>query len=91
MTKLIALQPINHDGKQFTEGDTLDVSDKAQVAQLVDAGAAAIKGQKSKAEATAEAAAAAQALADAEAAQAIADAAAAAEAAAAAAQVEQGQ
>jgi peptide subunit release factor 1 (eRF1) len=75
MTKLIALTPINHDGKEFAEGDTLDVTDKAQVAQLVDSGAASIKGQKSKVEAAADAAAAAQAAADAADAQAVLDAA----------------
>lgn len=77
MAKLIALHPVNHDGKDVAEGDTFTVSDEAQIAQLVESGSAVVKGSKSKAEATAEAAAAAaQAAAD-------ADAAAAAEAAAA--------
>ena len=76
MPKLIALTPINHDGKNVDEGDAFDVTDKAQVAQLVESGAACIKGQKSKAEAAAEVAEAA-ALAAAQAdAQAIVDAAA---------------
>ena len=76
MPKLTALTPINHDGKHFAEGDTLDISDKTQIAQLVDSGSAVVKGQKSKAELSAEAAEAA-ALAAAQAdAQAIADAAA---------------
>jgi len=78
MPKLIALTPINHDGKDYAEGDTFDVSDKAQVAQLVDSGAAVVKGQKPKAEVAAEAAAVAQAEAEAGDAQAVLDAAAAA-------------
>jgi hypothetical protein len=86
MPKLIALTPINHDGKTLAEGDAFDVADEVQVAQLVESGAATVKGRKSKADATADAAAAA-ALAAAEAdAQAILDAASqAAEAEAAAA------
>ena len=48
MPKLIALTPINHDGKQHAEGDTFDVTDKAQVAQLVESGAASVKGGSSK-------------------------------------------
>jgi hypothetical protein len=55
MPRLIALTPINHDGHAFDVGDTFDVTSKAQVAQLVESGAATIKGQKSKAEVTAEA------------------------------------
>jgi hypothetical protein len=76
MAKLTALQPINHDGKQYDEGDVLDLSDQAQIAQLVDAGAAVVKGTRTKAAVVADAAeAAAKAAAE-------ADAAAAAEAAA---------
>ena len=76
MAKLIALQPICHDGKDYAEGDTLDVAGEASIAQLVDAGAAKPKGGKSKAEKAAdEAQAAAVAAAE-------ADAAAAAESAA---------
>ena len=76
MPTLIALTPINHDGKQFDEGDTFTVADDAQAEQLVEANAAMVKGRKSKAAAAAETMeAAALAAAQAEA-QAIADAAA---------------
>lgn len=85
MAKLIALQPINHDGKDYAIGDSLNVSNAAQIAQLVDVGAARIEGKKSKAEEAADAAAAALAAAAEADAQAIADAAAAASAQAAAA------
>jgi hypothetical protein len=79
MAKLTALTTINHDGKDFFAGDVFDVSDAAQVAQLVEAGAAVVKGGKTKAAQAAEVeAAAAQAAAE-------ADALAAAEAAALAA------
>lgn len=81
MTKLTALTPINHDGVDVAEGATFDVADEKQISQLVDCGAAAVKGRKSKAQ---EAAEVAQAAADAAAQadeQAIADAAAAAAAA----------
>jgi len=56
MAKLIALTPINHDGKPFAEGDTFDVTDKAQVAQLLESGAASLKSgnSKPKAEASTE-------------------------------------
>ena len=67
MAKLSALQPISHNGKDYAEGDTLTVTDKAQIAQLVDAGAAVVDGGKSRAAEAAEAAeaaAAAAALAD---------------------------
>jgi len=68
MAKLIALTPINHDGKNYTEGDALEVTDAAQVAQLVDAGAAVVKGGKTKAAQAAEVeAAAAQAALEADA------------------------
>ena len=80
MPKLTALQPINHDGKDYQEGDTFTVKDDAQVAQLVEVGAAAVEGGKTKAQKAAETAA--QAKADAEA----ADASAAAEAQASAAE-----
>lgn len=69
MAKLIALTSINHDGKDYTEGDAIEVTSAAQVAQLVEAGAAVVKGGKTKAAQTAEAeAAAAQAALEAEAA-----------------------
>jgi hypothetical protein len=67
MAKLTALQPINHDGKEYAEGDTLSVTDDAQVAQLLDANAAvstSIKSRAQKAAEAAEAAVAAAALAD---------------------------
>lgn len=41
MAKLVALTPINHDGKLYEIGEDLQVSDKAQIAQLVSVGAAA--------------------------------------------------
>ena len=56
MTKLIALHPINHDGKNYELGDALELTDKAQIAQLVDSGAAVVKGAKTKAEVAAESA-----------------------------------
>lgn len=63
MAKLTALTTINHDGKDYELGDQFEVTDKAQIAQLVECGAAAVKGQRSKAEANAEAAEAAAAAA----------------------------
>ena len=48
MAKLIALQPIDHDGKHHAPGSTLTVSDKAQIAQLIQVGAAALDGDKSR-------------------------------------------
>jgi hypothetical protein len=82
MAKLTAQQPINHDGKDYAIGDTLTVTDKAQIAQLVDVGAAVVEGTKSRAKEAADASdAAAQAAAQADAiAKAQADTAAAAEA-----------
>lgn len=38
--KLIARTPINHDGKPYVEGETLDVKDKKQAQALIDCGAA---------------------------------------------------
>jgi len=83
MPKLTALHPISHDGKDYQEGDTFSVKDAAQVAQLVDSGAAVVEGSKTKAQAQAEDEAAAAAAAAEAAAQAQALAAAEAEAAAA--------
>jgi len=48
MAKLIALHPVNHDGKEFAEGESFTVSDEAQVAQLVKAGAAVAKADAAK-------------------------------------------
>lgn len=59
MPKLTALTPINHNGRDYGIGDTFDVSDKAQVEQLVQCGAAVASGQKTKAQAAAEVAEAA--------------------------------
>jgi len=63
MPKLTALHPINHDGKDFAEGDTFTVTDRDQIAQLVESGAAVLEGGKTKAQARAEAQAAAEATA----------------------------
>lgn len=79
MAKLTALTLINHDGKHYAAGDTLTVIDEAQIAQLVDCGAASVIGKKSKAQTDSEVAQAAAEAAAAADAQAIADAAAAAE------------
>jgi hypothetical protein len=65
MAKLIALSPINHDGKEFAEGDELSVKDDDQTAALVAVGAAVVKGAKSPAQVAAEEAAAAREAADA--------------------------
>ena len=63
--KLTLLSPVNHDGKDYAEGDSLDIKDEAQAQALVDAGVAKLAGKKSKAEEKAEADAAAKAAAEA--------------------------
>jgi hypothetical protein len=40
MPKLIAVDPIQHDGRDYAPGDTLDVADKTQAEALLDVGAA---------------------------------------------------
>jgi hypothetical protein len=59
------LSPVNHDGKDYAEGDALTIKDDAQAQALIDAGIAKEVGKLSKAEAKAEAEAAAKAEADA--------------------------
>ena len=54
MAKVVALSPVEHDGKAFTEGDEFEVSDKAQVAALEAAGAVVVKGKKAAAPAAAD-------------------------------------
>jgi hypothetical protein len=67
MAKLTALQPINHDGRDYADGDTLTVTNPAQIVQLVDSGAAVVEGTKTRAAKALETAdAAAQAARDAE-------------------------
>ena len=63
--KLILLSPVNHDGKDYAEGDTLIVKDDAQAKALIDAHIASEAGKLSKAEAKAEAGAIAKAEAEA--------------------------
>lgn len=46
MAKVIALSPVEHDGKPFAEGDEFEVKDKAQVAALKAAGSVIVKGEK---------------------------------------------
>lgn len=48
MPKLVALSPVNHDGKDYAEGDEFEVKDKDQAQALKDAGAAVIKGEKAE-------------------------------------------
>ena len=48
--KLTVLSPVSHDGKDYAEGDTVDVKDEAQATALIAAGvAAAIPAKKPKA------------------------------------------
>lgn len=54
MPKLTALTTIEHDGVRLVEGETFVVEDKAQVAQLVEAGAAEIAVTRSRKAAPAE-------------------------------------
>lgn len=54
MPKLTALTTIEHDGVRLAEGDTFVVEDKAQVAQLVEAGAAEIAVTRTRKAAAAE-------------------------------------
>lgn len=41
MAKYIVINPVQHDGKEYAEGDTIEVSDKAQADALLAAGAVA--------------------------------------------------
>ena len=41
MAKLTVLSTVNHDGVYYAPGDTLDVKDKAQIAELIEAGVCA--------------------------------------------------
>jgi hypothetical protein len=43
--KLIARTTINHDGKSYAEGESLDVKDKKQAQALIDCGAAEEEGK----------------------------------------------
>ena len=54
--KLTVLSPVVHDGKEYAEGDTLDIKDEAAAASLIEAGAAeAVQGKRAaKAAAQAE-------------------------------------
>lgn len=85
MAKLTALEPINHNGRDYQPGDSLTVNDEKQIAQLVESGAAVVDGTKTRAKKASETAEAAVAAAQAaeEAAKAEADAKAAEGAAAA--------
>lgn len=38
--KLTVLSPVVHDGKEYAEGDTLDIKDDAQAEALIEVGAA---------------------------------------------------
>ena len=49
--KLTARTPINHDGKAYTEGESLDVKDKKQAQALIDCGAAEEEGKSKSADA----------------------------------------
>ena len=63
--KLIVLSPVVHDGKEYDEGDAVDIKDEAQAHALIDTGAAKHAGKKSRAEEKAETEAAAKAAAEA--------------------------
>ena len=63
--KLTLLSPVSHDGRDYAEGDALDIKDEAQAQALIDAGVAKQTGKKSKAEEKSEADAAAKAAAEA--------------------------
>lgn len=47
MATVIALGNIIHDGKDYSEGDSIEIKSQAQVEQLEAAGAVIIKGKKS--------------------------------------------
>lgn len=49
--KLIARTPINHDGKNYAEGEPLDVKEKKQAQALIDCGAAEEEGKAKAADA----------------------------------------
>lgn len=67
MAKLTVLSPINHDGVDYAVGDELSLTDKAQMAALLECGSAvAIGGRTPAQKAASEAAAAAKAAADAD-------------------------
>lgn len=38
--KLTVLSPVNHDGREYAEGDTIEIKDEAQAQALISAGAA---------------------------------------------------
>ena len=61
--KVILLSPVAHDGKNYDEGDTIDMKD-VHAQSLIEAGAAERAGKKTKAEEKAEAEAAAKAAAE---------------------------
>ena len=63
--KITVLSPVVHDGKEYAEGDTVDIKDEAAALSLIEAGAAKQAGKKSKAEEKAEAEAAAKEAAEA--------------------------
>jgi ribosomal protein L9 len=63
--KITLLSPVVHDGKEYADGDTVEIKDEAQAQALIETGAAKEAGKKSKAEAKAEAEAAAKAAAEA--------------------------
>lgn len=63
--KITVLSPVVHDGKEYAEGDTLDIKDEAQAQALIEGGAAKQAGKRSKAEEKAEAEAEAKAAAEA--------------------------
>lgn len=49
--KLIVLSPVVHDGKEYDEGDAVDIKDEAQAQALIEAGAAKLVHKKAVAEA----------------------------------------
>ena len=55
--KLTVLSPVFHDGKEYAEGDTVEIKDEAQAQSLIEAGAAsevAVSKKAAKAADTAE-------------------------------------
>ncbi len=49
--KLAVLSPVNHDGKDYAEGETVDIKDEAQAQALVDVGVAEVVVSKKAAKA----------------------------------------
>lgn len=49
--KLNVLSPVVHDGKEYAEGDTVEIKDEAQAAALIEAGAAEAAAAKKAAKA----------------------------------------